>query len=157
MTDTPAPNHAAYLAKLAPIGAEIARALNAHHTTLQLPLIHDAYCALKTHIEADAAIAKETRMASESPPDAPHGRKRKRMVVDVYDSDSDTEDENRRTTCVSTTPFMQLLRNRDKTIVNLEYRRIQLETKVAQLESEMEAINEIIDMPTGGTPESRSE
>lgn len=157
MADTPVPNHAAYLAKLAPIGAEIERALNAHHTTLQLPLIHDAYCALKTHIEADAAIAKETHMASESPPDASCDRKRKRMVIDVYDSDSDTEDENCRATAVSTTPFMQLLRNRDKTIVNLEYKRIQLETKVAQLKSEMEAINEIIDMPTGGTPEPRSE
>ena len=157
MTDAPVPNHAAYLAKLAPIGTEIARARNAHHTTLQLPLIYDAYCALKTRIEADAAIAKETRMASESPPDAPHERKRKRMVIDVYDSDSDTEDENCRATDISTTPFMQLLRNRDKTIVKLEYKCIQLETKVAQLQSEMEAINEIIDMPTGGTPEPRSE
>jgi hypothetical protein len=153
------PNHAAYLAMLAPIGAEIARALNAHDATLQLPLVNDAYSALKTRIEADVAIAEETRIATaDATADAQAPAvARKRLIVEVYDSDSDTEDEKRRATGTSMTPFMQLLRRRDKAIAALEYKCIRLESRIEHLRMENEALNEILDMPTGGTPEPRSD
>lgn len=190
------PNYNAYLAILAPIGAEIERALKAHDMTLQLPVVHEAYKSLRTRIEADMAIDEETRMASNSEPCA------KRMrLIDVYDSDADEPDigadgadvgadaKSRRATGTSMTPFLQLLRKRDSEITRLEYKCIRLETANAHLQTENIAINdefmetiiklnkkeqqcdgrcdsstcladvyrEIIDIPTGGTPEPQTD